>query len=524
MTRQISESDPVFTQTDTGSNLSTSETNPPVRIEPTQTPSYAPSLRPSTTHSPTVTPAPTGPLLPTMTPRPTPYYAPGEGPTSAPTVRYKNADPSSGCTEGELLHEVLMFDMWGDGWNGRNLTFTITDSPAVITKVVNKTEGNTTEVIYKTTIVNGSDAGGEYLLPGTRIFDSTLPAGLKEGYDYACIRPGVCYQATISGGLWSEEIMWEVRRTEYDVNPVDNNGIMIAKGGAPSTCVFSIPDETSGFTFCKTTCSFIPGDPTLYPTASPTDSLKPSAIPSAIPSAMPSTMPSAMPSAMPSSIPTQVPSEMPPSARIGAPTIIEPESPLMIPTEAPLVVPSSQAPSLPTLGSGGQPSPTGSGTVLRPLYGNTPPSQVVNVAPPGTQSPMPVATGTQSPTSVVILAPDTQSPSTAATETLLPTVATGTQSPTLVATETQIPMPVATETQTPVTGESASSDSLRRPLPLSPTISPPTEPSTLSAVQSPTMSAASPATGPTIPVAALGEPVETLVLPNYGGFRRNVGV
>jgi hypothetical protein len=58
----------------------------------------------------------------------------------------------------------------------------------------------------------------------------------------------------------------------------------------------------------------------------------------------------------------------------------------------------------------------------------------------------------------------------------------------------------------------------KRPLPLSPTVlSPTTEPPTENDVQSPTMRAASPA------ISTASEPVETLVLHNSGGFRRNLG-
>lgn len=126
---------------------------------------------------------------------------------------------------------------------------------------------NTTTVVYKTTVLNASDSEGSLFLPGTRIFDTTFPAGLVNGYDYACIHPGVCYQATISGGLWSDEILWEVRQTQYGVSPLDNNGLIIAKGGAPSSCDFSVPDEASGYSLCMTTCNFFPGDPTSSPLA-----------------------------------------------------------------------------------------------------------------------------------------------------------------------------------------------------------------------------------------------------------------
>jgi hypothetical protein len=250
-------------------------------------------------------------------------------------------------------------------------------------------------------------------------------------------------------------------------------------------------------------------------------------------------MPTPVP--MPIPIPTQVPTQMPASTRIDAPT-------------APPVVPTSQAPSLaplPTLGSGVQPSPPGSDTVIRPL--------------PGTP-------GTLSPTSAVFLAPDTPSPTTGASEAQLPTTVAGqpqipsTQLPTSVPGQTQIPSTLATETQTPESEDdssisAASGDSIKRPLLqsatiseaspvlgsasvvtgpttpesphsvdlghshkhhkrpplLSPTVSPKTEPPTENDVQSPTMSAASPV------ISAANEPVETLVLHNSGGFRRNLG-
>lgn len=387
MIRQIPESDPFFTQTQLGTDAPTQMPVPtpsPVP-QPTSAPSVSPSLRPTRTQSPTVTPVPTSP---TFSPHPTEYvsYPPGQEPTAAPTPIYRNSDPNSLCKNGEKLHEIHMQDTFGDGWEGRNLTIIVADSPHVLSKVTETQVGNSTEIKYKVTLLNGTDVWYD---PGTRIYTGTLYGGAI-GIDYACIRPGVCYEAHMPGGAWAEEILWEIKVPTVNVTPVENaGGLVIAKGGAPASCQFSIPDEVTGMTYCPTNCNRFPLDPTPFPSASPTGSSMPSNVPSSnFPSEMPSLFPSLEPSELPSLYPSMLPSEEPTESPSAAPTP-PPVAPVVVsqrlpigntPTIGSTTPPTTAAPitvaPVPAPTSRQPTPPSNGGTINRPLPTlNTPPTQ-----------------------------------------------------------------------------------------------------------------------------------------------------
>jgi hypothetical protein len=325
MIRQIPEGDPVFTQTQLGTDAPTPMPVPtpsPVPL-PTSAPSNIPSLRPTTTASPTITPAP---VAPTISPQPTAYvsYPPGQEPTAAPTPIYRNSDIDSLCKQSEKVFEIHMQDTFGDGWEGRNLTITVAESPHVLSKVTETQIGNSTVIKYKTTTLNGTDV---YYYAGHVVWTGTLYGG-DIGFSYSCIRPGVCYEAYMPGGAWAEEILWEIKQPTFNVTPADNYaGIVIAKGGAPSRCLFSIPDPVTGLTYCPTTCNRFPLDPTPYPSAAPSSSLMPSGEPS-------SNAPSEMPSLFPSEEPSQEPSLEPSLEPSGEPS----ESPSKGPSAMPVSV------------------------------------------------------------------------------------------------------------------------------------------------------------------------------------------
>lgn len=385
MIRQIPESDPFFTQTQLGTDPPTSMPVPtpsPVP-QPTSMPSISPSMTPTRTQSPTATPVPTAP---TFSPYPTEYvsYPPGEEPTLAPTPIYRNAEPDSLCRDGERLMEVHMQDTFGDGWEGRNLTIIVADSPHVLSKATETVQGNSTVIKYKVTTLNGTDV---YYEPGKQIYTGTLYGG-ELAVNYTCIRPGVCYEAHMIGGAWAEEILWEIKTPTYNVTPDDNQaGLVIAKGGAPADCQFSIPDEVTGMTFCPTTCNRFPLDPTAFPSASPTGSLMPASnVPSSnSPSDMPSLFPSLEPSGLPSNLPSMEPSE---SLAPSPPPI----APVSVNQRVPMTPTTSNAPTVP--------APVSVPTIDQPTL--TP-----NVSPPtwrsanGGRHRRPVPTAAASPTRAV---------------------------------------------------------------------------------------------------------------------------
>ena len=89
-----------------------------------------------------------------------------------------------------------MYDSFGDGWNGNFLS--ITNSNGV--------------QFYSTTIW-------------------PIPNGFFQTESF-CVPNDECYSLTVGGGLWQNEISWEL---------VDTNGIIGRSGGAPFTGSFCVP-------------------------------------------------------------------------------------------------------------------------------------------------------------------------------------------------------------------------------------------------------------------------------------------
>ena len=94
-----------------------------------------------------------------------------------------------------------MYDSFGDGWNGNNLTFA--DSTGAI------------------------------------FFTTTLPSG-SSGTDSICIPDG-CIIVTCDGGAWQGEVSWDI---------LDSTGAIVLSGGAPyngylGTCIFGCTDPNA---------------------------------------------------------------------------------------------------------------------------------------------------------------------------------------------------------------------------------------------------------------------------------------
>ena len=89
-----------------------------------------------------------------------------------------------------------MYDSYGDGWNGNFLT------------------------------INSSN--------GTQFWSTTLwpiPNGHFATESF-CIPDNDCYSISVNGGIWQNEISWEL---------VDTNGIIVRSGGAPYSGGMCLP-------------------------------------------------------------------------------------------------------------------------------------------------------------------------------------------------------------------------------------------------------------------------------------------
>ena len=69
---------------------------------------------------------------------------------------------------------------------------------------------------------------------------------------HVCLIPRRCYQVTVGGGEFLNEVSWDIRPANLD-DP-DSPLETVLGGGAPSGCTMSLPDE-NGHHFCANTCS-----------------------------------------------------------------------------------------------------------------------------------------------------------------------------------------------------------------------------------------------------------------------------
>ena len=96
---------------------------------------------------------------------------------------------------------INMYDSFGDGWNGNDLTFTDTN--------------------------------------GTIFFSTTLNSG-SSGTDSVCL-PSGCFIVSCDGGSWQGEVSWDI---------LDSTGSVVLSGGAPysgyiGTCIFGCTDPNA---------------------------------------------------------------------------------------------------------------------------------------------------------------------------------------------------------------------------------------------------------------------------------------
>ena len=281
---KIIEDDPHFTRTTfrpTGSpSISPSPTHYPTAPGPTYKPTTTPTVIPPTvsptiTSVPSITHTPSGTQRPSETRSPTiTAYPTGGEPTLLPTGRFEDRKGNGGCPRDEVLYEVIMKDLWGDGWDDRNLTIERLgdssddmvgdNSNEIVSKTTSYTDGvGNSYTVTKYTSANGSTGmnltdpiATEELSPNP-VYNTFLPVGANVGFAYVCLRPKRCYEASIPDGLWSEEIQWEVRRVAMELFDTTTPPPLVG-GGAPSNCTFYVPvnDEDVGDSTCQETCSF----------------------------------------------------------------------------------------------------------------------------------------------------------------------------------------------------------------------------------------------------------------------------
>lgn len=168
-------------------------------------------------------------------------HAPTSLPTHAPS-----ASPSASLItcpdENSFAHVIRMHDDWGDGWNGATLRITTRLSS-----------------IYAE-------------IPGHRlIFEGTLKDGY-DSHDYVCLVPQTCYSIDVGQEeRWLEEVKWEIRSVADTIDYDKEEEIRtLAKGRAPTSCQFSIPDRTTGELVCPFQCLTSSPAPTWFPTSVPT--------------------------------------------------------------------------------------------------------------------------------------------------------------------------------------------------------------------------------------------------------------
>jgi hypothetical protein len=187
--------------------------------------------------------------------------------TQAPTARYEMIVGNGGCPVGKNLFEIRMEDSWGDGWDGTQMR--------IVAFSVNATDSTTSGSSHK--IVTNQDLQTVTVSQSVQVKSDVSPIEVfrgqleygEEAYDYVCLETSKCYRVTVNGGEWEEEIKWDIRRVVLGESREEReNGLALAKGLAPTSCQFSVPDSTSGAQVCLSTC----GDPTKSkaPTQAPT--------------------------------------------------------------------------------------------------------------------------------------------------------------------------------------------------------------------------------------------------------------
>ena len=111
------------------------------------------------------------------------------------------------CSANQIPYRLIMYDSFGDGWDDTKLTLTKKD--------------DATNVIFTGGLKDGA-----------------------EGIEHVCLDiDPTCYHIEVKGGVWGNEVSWEVK-------PFSSGTRAVADGGSPMSCEFSVAGDV-----CERTCA-----------------------------------------------------------------------------------------------------------------------------------------------------------------------------------------------------------------------------------------------------------------------------
>jgi hypothetical protein len=421
----IHEGDPFLSRTTfrpTGApTITPNPTLDPTQSAPTVFPSDYPTLYP-TIAFPSFSNSPSESSFPSLSPKPTRTLIPTTFYPSLSHTSYPSMNPSSklddskangGCPTAEVLHDVILIDQFGDGWDGRELIIErLGDDLFWESTTVQFSQNSQYVLEYEVKYGNGSSKTSivkvnnsslpaksrvvwEEVLPGpvlslNPIFRGTT-SNSNSSIQHACLQPGRCYRAILPGGEWDGEISWEIRQSILQSAGASNqSNKAIVNGGAPSNCTFSVPGLSEDpKMFCYSDCRLAGADPlitttpsiapttpkpswapvTLSPSSSPitnapvieTSVLRTTSIirdlnppsvsrrPSGSPSFSPTIYPSLLPSLSPSEFASVIPTEYPTTSPSFFPTTMLSFSPSQSPSKNPSFIPSDIPSDIPSV-------------------------------------------------------------------------------------------------------------------------------------------------------------------------------
>jgi hypothetical protein len=155
-----------------------------------------------------------------------------------------------------------MYDSWGDGWDNTMLVISgIEDQdPNVVlpssymTRTITNRNGGMTTAITRTVDLDSQNALNPDETKEVDPLGVIFEGGLREGSHSVaqiCLLPRRCYQVTVSGGEFLNEVSWDIRPANLETDEMTEP---VLGGGAPSGCTFSLPDDY-GHHFCANSCS-----------------------------------------------------------------------------------------------------------------------------------------------------------------------------------------------------------------------------------------------------------------------------
>jgi hypothetical protein len=254
-------------------------------------------------------------IFPLSTKPPTPVKVPDRA-SDAPSSVVDQIANTITCSSHEVLYVVRMYDAWGDGWDKTRMVIKLSNgtifdenidqlSAQQIKNNSNTSENGGVRRMLKATslyyfqqkpievplvdLKSGNTISAikmsSYLLHSSELSSETnqnsstldilqyendrinaIPIfndSLRDGTDGAlpvCLSVDQCYEVTVNGGLWPEEVKWEILQstnnedTSSSSSDMDDSTVAIARGGAPSKCQFSIENRDTGTFVCPFRC------------------------------------------------------------------------------------------------------------------------------------------------------------------------------------------------------------------------------------------------------------------------------